>query len=67
MNSGNVVEKIESAVASWIGVRRTGIALSGGADSVALLLAAKACGSHVVALHCNFSLRGDESAGDTEF
>lgn len=67
MNRRNVVEKIENAVASWIGVRRAGIALSGGADSVALLLAAKACGGDVVALHCNFSLRGDESDGDTEF
>ncbi len=67
MKRNNVVERIESAVASWLGTSRSGVALSGGADSVALLLAARAVGSDVVALHCNFSLRGEESDGDTCF
>lgn len=44
-----------------------GVALSGGADSVALLLIAQALGWHTVALHCNFHLRGDESVRDQHF
>lgn len=67
MKQRNVVENIESRVASRIGGLRAGVALSGGADSVALLLAAVAAGCDAVALHCNFSLRGDESDSDTEF
>ncbi len=41
-----------------------GVALSGGADSVALLAALTAEGFPCVALHCNFHLRGDESDRD---
>ena len=37
------------------------VALSGGADSVALLLMLHDAGYHVCAAHCNFHLRGDES------
>ncbi|MCC8037906.1 MAG: tRNA lysidine(34) synthetase TilS [Bacteroidales bacterium] len=44
--------------------RPIGVALSGGADSVALLAALTAEGYHCVALHCNFHLRGDESNRD---
>ena len=44
-----------------------GVALSGGADSVALLLALRDAGCDVVALHCNFELRGDESDGDEAY
>ena len=43
------------------------IALSGGADSVALLLIMKQLGYEVVAAHCNFHLRGDESNRDELF
>lgn len=46
---------------------RIGVALSGGADSVALLLAMRGCGYACLAMHCNFSLRGDESDGDETF
>ena len=38
--------------------------LSGGADSVALLLILKHLGFDITALHCNFHLRGDESCRD---
>lgn len=43
------------------------LALSGGADSVALLLAATQLGWDVEAVHCNFHLRGEESDRDEAF
>lgn len=43
------------------------VALSGGADSVCLLLLMKEMGYDIHAVHCNFHLRGDESDGDEIF
>ena len=43
------------------------VALSGGADSVALLLALKKIGYNIEAAHCNFHLRGEESDRDEDF
>lgn len=43
------------------------VALSGGADSVALLLALLDMGVRVEAVHCNFHLRGEESDRDEQF
>ena len=43
------------------------VALSGGADSVCLLLKTIEKGDTVEALHCNFHLRGDESDRDENF
>lgn len=43
------------------------VALSGGADSVCLLLVLKELGYPVHALHCNFELRGVESDSDEAF
>lgn len=43
------------------------IALSGGADSVALALMMKEQGLHCRAMHCNFHLRGAESDRDEQF
>ena len=43
------------------------VALSGGADSVALLLLLCEQGYKVEAVHCNFHLRGDESDRDERF
>lgn len=43
------------------------VALSGGADSVCLLLVLKQLGYSVEAIHCNFHLRGEESDRDELF
>ena len=43
------------------------VALSGGADSVALLRVLLATGYRFEAVHCNFNLRGDESDRDEQF
>lgn len=43
------------------------VAVSGGADSVALLTVLLRLGYRVEAAHCNFHLRGDESNRDEEF
>lgn len=43
------------------------VALSGGADSVALSLALRELGYDIEAAHCNFHLRGDESDRDELF
>ena len=43
------------------------VALSGGADSVALLLILKQLGYRIEAAHCNFHLRGEESQRDEKF
>ncbi len=43
------------------------VALSGGADSVTLLLALHRLGYQVEAAHCNFHLRGEESDRDEQF
>lgn len=46
---------------------KTIIALSGGADSVALLRVMHALGYECHAVHCNFHLRGEESMRDEKF
>ncbi len=43
------------------------VALSGGADSVCLLLMLQKLGYTVEAVHCNFNLRGEESLRDENF
>lgn len=43
------------------------VALSGGADSVALLLLLDEMGCQLHAVHCNFHLRGEESDRDEHF
>lgn len=43
------------------------VALSGGADSVCLLLMLQELKYHIEAAHCNFHLRGNESDNDEKF
>lgn len=43
------------------------VALSGGADSLALLLLLRDLGYRLEAVHCNFQLRGDEADRDEDF
>ena len=43
------------------------VALSGGADSVALLTVMQRLGYRCIAAHCNFHLRGNESNRDEQF
>ena len=64
--------KFECAVADFIARHslprppaRLIVALSGGADSVALLAVLSALGYECVAVHCNFGLRGEESQRDS--
>ena len=51
----------ESGEGSWL------VAVSGGADSTALLLACRNAGIPTEAVHCNFNLRGEESIRDRDF
>lgn len=60
-----VVQSVYDSFPPVAGERRGAIvALSGGADSVALLAAMVEVGVKVHAVHCNYHLRGDESVRD---
>lgn len=49
------------------GAKKIIAGVSGGADSVSMLLALIKCGVTVRAVHCNFHLRGEESERDRRF
>ena len=65
-----MLNKIADFIAKHQLLSRSGlhlIALSGGADSVALLRILRDLGYHIEAAHCNFHLRGAESDRDEQF
>lgn len=65
-----MIEKVKGAIARYDMLRegeRVAVALSGGADSVSLLLALNELKYGVFAVHVNHNLRGDESLRDQHF
>ena len=65
-----MIEKVKAYINRKIGLEADDlvlVALSGGADSTALLLIMKELGYKLQALHCNFHLRGEESDRDQVF
>ncbi len=65
--AAHLVEECVSCATARYASRPLLLALSGGADSVALLRALLRCGRRVVAAHCNFHLRAEESDRDQRF
>ena len=65
-----MIEKVKAAIERY-GMLEDGervlVALSGGADSTALLLSLKELGYEVFAVHVNHNLRGEESLRDEAF
>lgn len=62
-------DPFENKVAATLrkaGIKKVITGVSGGADSMALLLALKRTGAEIYAAHCNFHLRGAESQRDME-
>ena len=65
-----MIDKVRTYIEREIGLEAESfvlVALSGGADSTALLLMMKELGYKIEALHCNFHLRGEESNRDQTF
>ena len=65
-----MIEKVRTYIEREIGLEPQSnilVALSGGADSVALTLILKELGYNVHALHCTFHLRAEESNRDEAF
>ena len=65
-----MIDKVRTYIEREIGLEAESfvlVALSGGADSTALLLMMKELGYKIEAMHCNFHLRGEESDRDQTF
>ena len=62
-----IPEEAVSSAFSGKGIGSVIVGISGGADSVALLLSLMSTGIKIYAVHCNFHLRGNESERDMRF
>ncbi|MCM1369307.1 MAG: tRNA lysidine(34) synthetase TilS [Candidatus Amulumruptor caecigallinarius] len=62
-----IMEDEVSELLRRAGVSRLLVGVSGGADSIALLAMLRNLNVSVLAVHCNFGLRGDESVRDMQF
>ena len=60
------LKKVVKEACGSAGVSKVVVGVSGGADSVALLCLLAESGIEVVAIHCNFHLRGEESDRDMQ-
>ena len=74
LNNDRTIRKFEERVREFacahnlfVAGKKYLVALSGGADSVSLLLVSKSLGIDIEAAHCNFKLRGEESQRDENF
>lgn len=63
----NLMEASVKKEASSYNINRVAVALSGGADSIAVAYLLKEAKLDLIALHCNFHLRGEESNRDMKF
>ncbi|MDE6410327.1 MAG: tRNA lysidine(34) synthetase TilS [Muribaculaceae bacterium] len=66
----DIVAKLETRIDTFLSAKtisRVIVGVSGGADSVALLRALNNIGVELIAVHCNFHLRGEESNRDALF
>ena len=66
-DKNNPIEASIKKEASASNIGKVLMTLSGGADSIATAIALKNSGIEILALHCNFHLRGEESNRDMEF
>ena len=66
-DKNNPIEASIKREASASNIGKVLMTLSGGADSIATAFALKNSGIEILALHCNFHLRGEESNRDMEF
>ncbi|MDE6006155.1 MAG: tRNA lysidine(34) synthetase TilS [Muribaculaceae bacterium] len=60
----NIIEQSVQDLLQSASIRRLIVGVSGGADSMALLHALQKTGAELLAVHCNFHLRGGESDRD---